>query len=50
MYKMGWTMEEVNEGWIEVTITNINGFQKLISKEKLLMAQSGKIGVAMHMH
>jgi hypothetical protein len=47
---MGQTMEEVNEGWVEVTIINKNGPKELNSKTKLLKAQLGEIMVIMHTH
>jgi topoisomerase IA-like protein len=34
VYKMGWTMEEVNESWIKVMTTNENWFKELNLKEK----------------
>jgi hypothetical protein len=43
-------MEEVNEGWIEVKVTNKNGFKELNSKEKFLNVQLGEIRVVMHVH
>jgi hypothetical protein len=43
-------MEETNEGWIEVIITNKNGPKELDLKEKILRVQLGEIVVMMCVH
>jgi hypothetical protein len=49
MYKMGQTMEEVSEDWVEVMTTNRNGPKGLNLKEKILRVQLGKsVVVCMH--
>jgi hypothetical protein len=50
MYVMGWTMEEVSEGWVEMTTTNENGPKELNLKEKLLRVQLSEIVVMMRAH
>ncbi len=50
IYEMEQAMEEINEGWIEVMITNENEPKELNSKKKLLKAQLDKIGVVMGTH
>ncbi len=50
MYEMGQTMEDINEGWIEMMVTNGNEPKELNLKEKLLNAQLDEIMVVMRTH